>query len=509
MGERLFRLDPTSDTPLYAQLRVALEDAVLNGGFAPGEALPSSRRLAEDLGISRNTVNAALQDLMAEGFIEAQPRRGLFVSQEVQQTLTETRPDRPGRYDWSGRLGPATRPSLEEIRKNPAWWRYPYPFLSGQPDIGIFPTSGWARALRASMSDDNLTQVLQDAQWRDDELLVELVCRDILPQRGVRAAPENVLITLGSQHALHLVSSVLVRANARVAVEDPGYVDARNIFLLAGGQPLPFAVDASGMRPSAELAAADLVYVTPSHQYPTNVTLSIARRTRLLDLAARRGTIVIEDDYDSEFRYRGTPTVAFKALDEADQVVYLGSFSKFVAPGLRLGFVVGAPELIEELRLRSRYSVRHPSGQMQRALALFIQSGQYARHVRRVKKHFKRKWEVCVDAASTHFTWREHTFPPGGMSLWVHGPDDVDAADLAVAAEGDGVLIEPGTVCFLRRPAPRNRFRLGFAAIDIDAIEPGVRALAQVVERVRPRHRSATRGGAKSASGTARGRRDA
>jgi GntR family transcriptional regulator/MocR family aminotransferase len=326
--------------------------------------------------------------------------------------------------------------------------------------------------------------VLSDAQWQDDPMLVEMVCRTIAPQRGVTAKPEEVLITLGSQHALHLVSQALVRAGVRVAMEDPGYVDARNIFLLSGGDVIPVPVDDSGIVVDPRVSRADMVYVTPSHQYPTNATMSFSRRKRILAAAREHDLLVIEDDYDQEFRYRGTPTVALKALDADSRVIYVSSFSKGLAPGLRLGFIIADPALIAELRLRARYSVRHPPGQLQRALAQFIATGQYGRHLRRVKKHYKRKWEACTAAIERHFDWCSQRFPPGGMSVWVQGPAKLDAQVLAEHAEREGVLIEPGTVCFLRRPRPANYFKLGFAAIPLEAIEPGIARLAPIVRRL-------------------------
>jgi len=480
----LFPLDPDADTPLYVQLRDGLKDAIHAGRFPPGRALPSSRQLADDLGVSRNTVNAAYHDLEAEGFLDAEPRRGYFVDREAHETLVaQPPPPLLGRFDWERRLGDHPTARLTHIDKTPSWPAYPYHFLAGQPDLSVFPVRAWVRALRDASQPEHLSASLMDAQASDDPRLLEAICEHVLPSRGIQARAENVLVTLGSQSALDLVARTLVGAGTTVAFEEPGYVDARNILHLAGATVQPVRVDPSGLCVTDALPRTDLVYVTPSHQYPTNVTLSIGRRRRLLALAAERGSIILEDDYDSEFRYRGSPTVALKALDDREQVVYMGSFSKLLAPGLRLGYVVGAPELISQLRLRARYAYRHPPGILQRALALFIANGQFGRHVRRLRTHYRQKWELITAVVADRFTWREHDFPPGGMSVWVTGPDGLDATDLASTLAPQGVLIEPGRVCYASADAPTNRFKLGFAAIPAERIAPGVQLIARAIER--------------------------
>lgn len=223
--------------------------------------------------------------------------------------------------------------------------------------------------------------------------------------------------------------------------------------------------------------------MTPSHHHPTNVTLSIGKRRELLSLVRESGTVIVEDDYDSEFRYQGSPTPALKGLDSTGQVVYLGTFSKFLAPGLRMGYVVASRELIRELRDLRRYSVRHPSGHIQRALALLIQSGEYHRAVRRYRGQLMRKWEAVTAAVNTHLPW--HTTPsPGGVSLWMTGPRELDCRRLVELAQRRGVLIERGDIYFLSGQPPLNHFRIGFAAPQVRAIDPGISILGGLVERM-------------------------
>jgi GntR family transcriptional regulator/MocR family aminotransferase len=475
-------LDPSRPEPLYRQLRAALEHRIATRTFSPDRPLPSSRDLARELGVSRNTVTSAYAELIAEGFAESRPRSGVWVNAEMQRELARELPraTAAARYDWPARLGdvPDTLPRIE---KHPRWYEFPYPFVGGQIEVGAFPSRAWLRSLERALHHPHGFFSLGDSQSADDPLLVEMVCRHVLPSRGIEATPDQVLVTLGSQHGLNLVADALLGPGSRVGVEEPGYPDAWHVFAGAKAELVPLGVDSNGLVPHPVLREVDLLYLTPSHQYPTNVTLSAARRRHLLALAPRTGLLVVEDDYDSEFRYHGRPTPSLKALDGSDQIVYLGSVSKFLAPGLRLGWVVAATELIARLRERRRYTLRHPPGHAQRALALFLQCGDYARALRALRGQLRRKWELCAGAVERDLGWCEAP-PTGGVSLWLTGPPQLDARRLAALCEERGALIEPGDTFFLRAPRPPNHVRLGFAAIPLSAIESGIRVIAEAAE---------------------------
>lgn len=241
------------------------------------------------------------------------------------------------------------------------------------------------------------------------------------------------------------------------------------------------AVDDQGLVIPDSMPGIDLVFVTPSHHYPTNVTMAIGRRQQLLARADADDFLIIEDDYDSEFRYQGRPTPALKASDDAGRVIYVGSFSKFLAPGLRLGFIVGETRLIEHLRELRRYMLRHPPGIIQRSAALMMETGDYVRALRRRRKDLKAKWETITEAVAEHFPW-ETPVTTGGVSLWIKGPEWLDAVALYDQALTAGVVIEAGDVCFLETPAPRNYFKLGFSGIEQKSIRPGVERLASLLE---------------------------
>lgn len=482
MPRTLIAVDRDSSEPLYRQVRKAIEHGIAVGTLHPDRRLPSSRELARELGLSRNTITLAYQELIAEGFVESRLRKGLFVNREMRKHCS-VEPETPATttIDWSSRIRRVVDDGLPHLEKRPDWFTYPYPFLAGQVDVQAFPARAWARCLRDALFHPHVYHSLQDSLAADDPMLVAMIQRELLPTRGIEASPDQILVTLGSQQGLELLAHVLLDDGSTIAVEEPGYLDARHIFLRAGARLHPIPVDGSGLRPPRSLAGIDLLHLTPSHHHPTNVTLSIGRRRELLALARASGTIVVEDDYDAEFRYQGSPSPALKALDRSGHVVYLGTVSKFLAPGLRIGYLVGAPELVSELRNVRRYVHRHPPGHSQRALALLVESGEYHRAVRRYRTKLQRKWEAITAAVNRYLPWRT-TPPAGGVSLWMTGPEQLDARRLAELAERRGALLEPGDVYFLADPPPLNHFRLGFAATPLAAIDPGIRVVADAVE---------------------------
>lgn len=479
-----FSLERQGSEPLYRQVRRAIEAQVVRGSVGFDLPLPSTRGLAAELGVSRNTVNLAYQELMAEGFIVSQPRRGLFVNEELRPGPSEASgaPAGPTPVQWPARLPPSPDSSIPRIQKVTAWHRYPYVFMAGQVDTRSFPVVAWARVLREALYEPHLHFSLRDAVEDDDPMLVEMLCREILPGRGIDARPDEVLITMGSQQGLALLSHALLAPGSVVTVEDPGYLDARHIFARAGAGLSPLAVDGAGAIPPSDLLGTDLLYLTPSHHHPTNATLSIGRRRQLIAQAAAADAVVVEDDYDSELRYQGSPSPALKALDEQGRVVYLGTFSKFLAPGLRLGYLVGAPTLIRHLRAERRYSIRHPPGHLQRAMALFLASGGYHRAVRQHRTTLRRKWETMAEAIAHSFPW-EVPITPGGVSIWVEGPPDLDAAALADDLLHEGVIIERGDTFFVHSRQHRNCFRLGFAAARLSSIPRGISLVARAAEQ--------------------------
>lgn len=476
-----FRLQPESGRPLQVQIRQAVVAAIHERRIPLGARVPASRDLAERLGVARNTVVLAYQQLVDEGFLVSRQRSGYFVAEDVPDPNggAAAIASEAGGPDWDRLIGP--RPSRDRnIAKPKNWLGYPYPFLYGQFDPGLFPINAWRECARMALSVIEIRDWARDLIDGDDAELIEQLRLHVLPRRGVWAAPDEIIVTLGAQQALFLVAALLMRAGSRVGVEDPGYPDARNIFRRMAAEIVPLAVDENGLVVGPDCATCDVLYVTPSSQCPTTATMPAVRREALLALARERDIVLIEDDYETEFLGEGPPTPALKSLDREGRVLYVGSLSKVLAPGLRLGYIVAPEPVVRELRALRRLMLRHPPVNNQRAASLFLSLGHYDSHLRRVHDGLRQR-ATLVDSALARwfpeFRWRRSR---GSSSAWVEGGADLDARALAREAEKRGILIEPGDIFFGAEDPPKNLFRLGFSSIAAERIEPGLKALSEV-----------------------------
>ncbi len=473
------------DGSLQGRIREMLVSAILDRTLPPGTPVPSSREMAEHLGVARNTVVLAYQQLRDEGYLEARQRSGYFVDGGILagRVLPSAPPPAGPPMDWERRLW--LRPTAQRSISKPADWQtQPYPFLYGQFDPTLFPTADWRECCIKTLSVMGIREWAPDQIARDDDSLVQQIRTRVLPRRGVWAGADELIVTVGAQHALYMVADLLVRQNTRVAIEEPGYPDARNIFLCRTPNVLSLPVDACGLPVDGRLSGVDYVYVTPSHQCPTGVTMPIERRRALLAMADAEDFIVVEDDFESENRFDGEPIPALKSLDRSERVIYIGSLSKSLAPGLRIGYVVAAPPLIAELRALRRLMLRHPSTFVQRAFALFLSLGHHDAQMRRLAVAQRERFAVLVDAMQRHLPDCEVVPVSGGGSCWVRLPDGVSAVALVDRAAEAGVLIEPGDVFFRQSPPPAGYVRLGYQSITAAAIGPGIEALARVMARL-------------------------
>jgi GntR family transcriptional regulator / MocR family aminotransferase len=495
-----FQRSSGSKTSLQDQIRQMLVAAILDGQLVPDVALPSSRELADQLGVARNTVVLSYQMLVEEGYLISRERSGHFVNPEMLRGLPRFGTTAPaasgateteviGRPLWRQRI--AHPPSGQRNIVKPAnWQHYEFPFIYGQFDQSLFPTNDWRECCMKALSIMEIRNWAPDLIERDDESLIQQIRTRVLPRRGVFAAPEEIIITNGCQQALYLIADLLCDEDTTVGFENPGYPDARNIFENRNAQLLPLQVDSQGIAPEAlgdALARCDYLYVTPSHQCPTTATMPIERRRALLECAQQHDFVIVEDDYESENTFSGTPHPALKSLDTADRVIYVGSLSKTFAPGLRLGYVVGPRELIRELRALRRLMVRHPVGYVQRAFATFLALGHHDALLRRLAHAYRERAQALMAALDAHLPEVRYVPITGGASSWVEGPGWLDAERLAADAQAVGVVIEPGNVFFMNDDVDARRyFRMGFSAIALDRIERGVIALAQCLRAQRP-----------------------
>jgi GntR family transcriptional regulator/MocR family aminotransferase len=441
--------------------------------------------MARQLGVSRNTVVLAYQGLIDDGYIVARERSGYYVNEDILNGRAE-RPDvetTAGQTppDWAARF--RVHPTDQENIHKPANWQdYPYPFIYGQVDHKLFPIAEWRECNRQALGKQWIDAWTNDFHDQDDPMLVEQIRTRILPRRGIMARDEEILVTLGAQNALYLLASLLVRRNTVVAIEDPGYPDVRNIFQLRTDRVMPIPVDSHGLVVDARLAHADMVYTTPSHHFPTTVTMPRQRRQALLDTARKHDLVIVEDDYEFETNYIGDPCPALKSMDGEGRVVYVGSLSKTLFPGLRMGFLVGPKALIKELRALRRLMVRHTPNNNQRAVALFLSLGYHDALIARLERAYKVRWEEMRDALASYLpnSSRMPTF--GGSSYWVTGPQGLECDALAREALEAGLILEPGRIYFAGEQASSRYFRLGFSSIDSKQIEPGIKLLAELID---------------------------
>ncbi|RNI20812.1 PLP-dependent aminotransferase family protein [Paracoccus pantotrophus] len=476
-----FFLDHAAGLPLQVQLRRQIIAAVTAGRFRAGEKLPSTRALARHLGVARVTVAQAFAELVSTDYLASRDRSGHYISDSIERRL-EAEPPAPDtpRFDWDSQIeGRFVRAQRTDRERD--WRGFAYPFVYGQADPALVDHAAWRDcAMRAlgRREFDSLTGDLYDA---DDPELVDHIARQILPRRGISAGRDEILLTLGAQNALWLVAQVLLRPGASCAVEDPSYPGQREILLASRARILPVPVDARGLPPDAIPPGVAAVFTTASHQCPTNSTMPLARRKELLARAQAQGFAVVEDDYEFEMSFAGAPSPALKAIDRAGAVIYIGSFSKSVFPGVRLGYVVADPRVIAEARALRGMVLRHPPGHMQRTLAHFLSLGHYDAQANRMRRAYARRREVMLAAIAREGLRLASPEATGGSSFWLATPEGVDSSALATRLKARGVLIEGGAAFFAQPVRGRGFFRLAYSSISAERIPEGIRRIAEAL----------------------------
>lgn len=483
MRDALFQLIPNDERTLQAQIQDMLTQAIIDKQLAAEAPIPSTRAMSRRLGVSRNTVTIAYQALVFDGFLKSENRSGYYVDAQAAAQFVPT-PVVPASATRTGanlHHALVSRPTLQSKIKRPADWRsYPYPFIYGQTDPSLFPIAEWRDCTRQAMGKRWVDAWMADHFEQDDPMLVDQIRRRVLLRRGIYAAEEEILITMGAQNALYLLANLFVDRDTKVAIENPGYPDARNIFGLRTDNLEPIPVDHDGLIVDERLNGSGVVFATPSHQAPTTVTMPIARRRALLAKAREQNALIIEDDYEFETNYVGEPCPALKSLDEDGRVIYVGSLSKSVMHGLRLGFIVAPPGVIAEARALRRLILRHPPGNNQRTMAQFLANGHHDRFIHRLHRVYRERWSAMETALAKYFAGWSRMPSFGGSSVWVTGPDGFDGDQFSIDARELGILVEPGSVYFAQTAKPNPHFRLGFSYIPTDRIDRGIELLAKL-----------------------------
>ncbi|MFI0368233.1 PLP-dependent aminotransferase family protein [Actinomadura sp. 1N219] len=458
---------------IYRQLRAA----ILDGRLRPGDALPPTRELARRLEISRNTVGVAYDRLAAEGFLTSRVGAGTFVLEG----------------------GSAARgaPSASPLRARDVWdglsaWPRPMPgitwdFRAGLPDVGLFPYEAWRRIMSGVLRSSALDEPASAGDPAGLAGLREAIARHVGVSRSVRASAGDVVVTSGTQQAMDLIVRVLLEPGDVVAVEDPGYPPVRILLAAAGMRVRGVPVDAEGLRVDRLPDEARAVYVTPSHQFPLGMPMSLPRRRALLDWARRRDVVIVEDDYDTEYRYGGRPIEPLQSLDEDGRVLYTGTFSKIMRPVLRLGFLVAPPSLHRAFRMARYVSSWHAELPAQAALARFIDEGLLVRHIRRSRREYRARHEHVAELVGGLLGDRLTVVPSeAGLHLSAvlrEGPERRDDAVIARQALDAGIGLFALSEFTVAGP-PVQGLVFGYGAVTLPEIEAGIGRLRHVMRQV-------------------------
>ena len=479
-----FFLQPDAQGTLQSQIQQMIAQGILSGRFQRGEKLPSTRKLAVHLGVSRITVTIAYTELLASDYLCSKGRSGYFVSENAPSPPVFTLgPDTQDAVDWTRAIGQRFSGGVTPSKPQD-WSKYRYPFVYGQADQSIFDHANWRLCALQALGQRDFNSMTNDYYDQDDPQLIEFIVRHTLPRRGITAAPEQILITLGAQNALWLTAQVLLTQRRHAALEDPCYHALRDILIQSRCHVTPVRVDQDGLPPEAIPPETDVIFTTPSHQCPTNATMPMARRRALLERAREMDAIIVEDDYEFETSFLRPPSPALKSLDADGRVIYVGSFSKSLFPGLRLGYLVGSEPFIREARALRASVLRHPPGHIQRTASYFLSLGHYDALVRRMSNalHERRtKMEEVIAQTGLQIAGQG---AHGGSSFWMRAPETVDTQILAARLRARGVLIEPGQSFFGGEEQPQNFYRLGYSSIPTSRITDGLQALASEIEEM-------------------------
>lgn len=501
-------LDRGAAEPAYLQLNRLIRQAVLLRELRPGMRLPASRVLARELGVARNTVIEVYEQLAVEGFVEGSPGSGTFVKDTEPPLIGRTRrgPAPATRPDAAPPARALSRRGREVLERAGVFHRQWGAFMPGVPDVTRFPAQIWMRLLGHQWRGARPEQ-LSYAPPGGSMRLRRAIAGHLMTARGVRCVPEQVIVTSGIHQAVDLATRLLCDSGDEVWTEDPCYWGLRSVLHSQGLRTRALPVDAQGidLRAAAGHAAPALVLVTPSHQYPLGMVMSLARRRALIDYARRSGCWVIEDDYDSEFRYDSRPLISMQAIDDSERVIYVGSLGKVLFPGLRVGYLVAPPALADAFAMASAELYREGSLLVQEALAVFIDEGHLAAHVRRMRQLYGERRRCLIEQIHRHF----------GDALPVHGGDaglhlvlGLPAAldDRAIAAEAlaRDVATRPLSRYYAEPASAPPGLLLGYACVPEADISPRFETLAEVIAPRLAATRPARRPAPRAAAGRAR-----
>jgi GntR family transcriptional regulator/MocR family aminotransferase len=467
--------------PLFRQVYHGVREAILTGTLAAESRLPSTRDLADQLGISRTVVLVAYDQLLAEGFVEGHQGSGTFVAKGLSSTRrSPVKESAPLRLSKFGAAAAKAAAGLKLQSRRLPVHRYDFACGRSESDIETFPFEMWRRILlrharKTSVSD------LDYGPPAGSLALREAIAAHLSRSRAVVCDPADVIVVNGSQQALDLIVRVLLEPGDRVAIENPSYQGTREILLVAGARLLPVSVDRDGLDPDGLPDEARMCFVTPSHQFPTGTILTLPRRMALLDWAKRKNAIIVEDDYDGEFRYEGHPLESLQGLDREGRIIYVGTFSRTIFPALRVGYLIVPKSLVSAFTAAKWLNDQHSPTLEQETLAEFIASGMYERYLRRVRRRNASRRETLLAATRDYLGDRVEVTGDGAGAHVVLWPKRRLAEETLIAAAASrGVAIYGVSRYYLKRPL-RPGIMLGYSRLRETEIREGIRRLGEVI----------------------------
>ncbi|HTW59033.1 MAG TPA: PLP-dependent aminotransferase family protein [Terriglobales bacterium] len=465
--------------PLFRQLYQGLREAILSGAFPSGHKLPSTRDLAEQLGVSRTVVLLAYDQLLAEGFATARSGSGTYVSNSVDVGRSEISRRSASLHLSRFGLSAASAWSKMNFPKR-AEHALPFDFAYGRSDLETFPFEMWRRILLRCSRTAPVSELDYGPAAGNLELR-QAICTHLRRSRAVMCDPSQVIVVNGSQQALDLIARVLISPGDPVAIEDPGYQGTREILRAAGARLLPVTVDRDGLNPARLPRNARIAFVTPSHQFPTGVILTLARRLGLLRWAKVANAAIVEDDYDGEFRYADQPLESLQGLDREGRVIYIGTFSRTVFSSLRIGYLIAPKGMVAAFTAAKWLCDRHTANLEQETLAEFISSGMYERYLRRVRRRNAARRDALLEAIQTHLASRvEITGHDAGAHVVLWPRRRRREQSVIAAAALRGVRVYGISAYFLKKPQ-RAGFLLGYSRMNETQIREGIRRLSEVL----------------------------
>jgi GntR family transcriptional regulator/MocR family aminotransferase len=483
-------LDSQSAVPLHRQLYDEIRRSILSGRLARGQRVPSTRSLSDSLGISRATVTFSYETLLSEGYLEALTGSGTYVCRRLPEELLRAK-------NPTGKEKPAAKTATKatnykklakygaHLRDKP-WLDYgeeepEIQFSFGRPAFDQFPVREWQQLYNQHLKKFQCTELDCPSKAAGYQPLREAIASYLSRARAVTCKPEQIIIVNGSQQAIDLVTRVIIDRGDAVGIEDPGYVGARMAFEVQGAQLIPLRVDKEGLVVSKlhSMPNLKLVYVTPSHQFPTGVVLSLARRLELLNWAEKTGTFIIEDDYDSEYRYKGRPIPALAGLEHHETVLYIGTFSKVLFPSLRLGYLVVPTPLIDVFTRAKWLADRHSPLLEQQVLTDFINQGHLDRHIRRMRNYYEEKRKNFVQALQAAFGQKITILGDNaGINVLIRIQTDIPNAEVVARAKALGVGIV--STVYLNEGTP-GEFLLNYGSLSEESLRLGIDRLKQTL----------------------------